>query len=142
MTEIPRERAPSPALQEGVKKAYRPPRLVRLGDVRNLTLGGSLGTTEAGGTRAQKPTGPPGGGSDRRIKTDIVRMGTHPLGIGLYLFRYLDLYSSIEGEGWFLGVMADEVENVLPEAVSVGPRGYKRVDYVALRDASPSPPVH
>lgn len=33
-------------------RAYEPPSLVRLGDVRDFTLGGSRGTRESGNTNA------------------------------------------------------------------------------------------
>ena len=66
--------------------------------------------------------------SDRRLKRDIHRIGTHPLGIGLYEFRYLWDSSA---EPTRLGVMADEVLEVMPEAVhEVG--GYKMVNYGML----------
>ena len=63
--------------------------------------------------------------SDRRLKKNIVRIGTHALGIGLYTWDYL----------WgqpFSGVMADEVEKVMPEAVGVHPSGFKWVNYKML----------
>ena len=64
--------------------------------------------------------------SDRRLKTDILREGTLPNGIALYSFRYR----------WdaqrFVGVMADEVEAVIPAAVSLHRSGYKMVDYSIL----------
>jgi hypothetical protein len=61
--------------------------------------------------------------SDRRLKRDIVRAGTLRNGLPLYTFRYS--WSSTR----FVGVMADEVEQVLPGAVSVHASGYKLVDY-------------
>lgn len=63
--------------------------------------------------------------SDRRLKCDVERIGTHPLGIGLYKFKYIWGES---GEG----VMADEVERVMPEAVKTHASGYKMVNYGAL----------
>jgi hypothetical protein len=61
--------------------------------------------------------------SDRRLKSNIRRVGTHPLGIGIYTYE-------IGGESR-IGVMADEVEVVKPEAVvEVGP--FKAVDYARL----------
>lgn len=62
--------------------------------------------------------------SDRRLKSNVVRVGTHPLGIGIYEY---DILGRRE-----MGVMADEVETVLPAAVMTGPDGYKRVNYGAL----------
>src|SRR3990167_7967633 len=48
-------------------------------------------------------------GSDRRLKSNIVRVGTHRLGIGIYEY---DIFGQRAR-----GVMADEVEAVKPEAV-------------------------
>lgn len=62
--------------------------------------------------------------SDRRLKTNIVRIGTHPLGIGLYEY---DLLGRRER-----GVMADEVVTVKPSAAMLYPDGYWRVDYSQL----------
>ncbi|BBL76361.1 tail fiber domain-containing protein [Methylomagnum ishizawai] len=61
--------------------------------------------------------------SDRRLKTDIVREGTLPNGVALYSFRYT------WSQQRFVGVMADEIEAVKPEAVSIHRTGYKMVDY-------------
>lgn len=62
--------------------------------------------------------------SDRILKTNIRRTGTHPLGIGWYSY-------SIGGKE-SQGVMADEVLLVRPEAVSLHPNGYLMVDYSKL----------
>ena len=62
--------------------------------------------------------------SDRRLKSNIVRIGTHPLGIGLYEY---EIFGARE-----TGVMADEVERVMPQAVSEDSAGFKRVDYGML----------
>lgn len=64
--------------------------------------------------------------SDRRLKTNIRRIGTHPVGIPLYAYDY------IWGEPG-VGVMADEAEKVRPEAVlRHHPSGYAMVNYGAL----------
>ena len=70
--------------------------------------------------------------SERRVKEDIVRIGDHPLGFGLYLFDYRPEHRAQWGHGRQFGVMIDEVEIVMPEAVSMHPDGYKRVDYAML----------
>ena len=59
--------------------------------------------------------------SDPRLKSNVVRVGTHPLGIGVYEY---DIFGNRER-----GVMADEVEAVMPEAVALHPSGYKMVNY-------------
>lgn len=62
--------------------------------------------------------------SDRRLKSDIVRIGNHPLGIGWYEY-------TIFGERT-KGVMADEVLDVMPEAISHNADGYMMVDYALV----------
>ncbi len=63
--------------------------------------------------------------SDIRLKSNIKRVGTHPLGIGIYEY---DIFGHRER-----GVMAHEVEDVKPTAVSVHASGFKMVDYGALQ---------
>jgi hypothetical protein len=78
-------------------------------------LGGAIGAGLFGGA---KP-------SDRRLKSNVVRVGTHPLGIGVYEY---DIFGERQR-----GVMADEVEAVKPEAVTTHPtEGYKMVYYGML----------
>lgn len=64
--------------------------------------------------------------SDERLKTDIQRVGTRPDGLGIYLYRY------IWGPMLFVGVMAQEVLKVRPDAVAVHPSGFLMVDYGVL----------
>jgi hypothetical protein len=71
-------------------------------------------------------------GSDIGIKQDIRRIGTHERGLGIYEFRYKPEYRKTWGPGIYIGVMAHEVERVLPHAVSRHPDGYLMVDYGAL----------
>ena len=63
--------------------------------------------------------------SDIRLKRNIQRIGTHSSGVGVYEFEYL------WGGGKHVGVMAQEVEKVIPEAVTEI-MGYKAVDYARL----------
>lgn len=77
-------------------------------------------------------------GSDRSIKENIVRVGVHLLGIGLYLFDYKQQYKATWGYGRYLGVMADEVVTVLPAAVSTHTDGYQLVNYSMLQSAEVS----
>lgn len=62
--------------------------------------------------------------SDPRLKSNVVRIGTHPLGIGVYEYNIFDRRER--------GVMADEVEAVMPEAVVLHSSGYKMVNYGML----------
>ena len=106
------------------KARYLKPVLHVYGSVSKLTMGG--GGTKADGATKDKVT------SDRRAKENVVRIGDHPLGIGLYLFEYKPEYRRKCGAGRRFGVMADEVEEVMPQAVSLHPDGYKLVDYRML----------
>lgn len=56
----------------------------------------------------------------------------NPPGIGFYLFDYRPEFRDQWGHGRQFGVMADEVQAVLPEAVSVHDNVYKVVDYAML----------
>lgn len=62
--------------------------------------------------------------SDRRLKSNIVRVGTHPRGFGIYDY---DIFGERK-----TGVMADEIEAIVPEAVMVHSSGFKMVNYGAL----------
>lgn len=64
--------------------------------------------------------------SDRRLKADIVKVGMLTTGIPLYRYRY------IWGEEVFVGVMAQDVLAVRPDAVVMGSHGYYAVNYAAL----------
>jgi hypothetical protein len=111
-------------LETPAKSAYVKPVLLVYGSVQSLTKGQSGSGTDA----ARKVKIP----SDRAIKENIIQVGTHPLGIGLYLFDYKPEYCKTCGNGRHFGVMADEVEIVMPEAVSVNAHGYKQVNYAML----------
>ena len=93
----------------------------------NAKMGLYSGLAGAVGTAAGGPAGLSGffTGSDRRLKSNIVRVATHPLGIGVYEY-------DIAGERQ-RGVMADEVEQVLPEAVVTRSDGIKMVNYGMLQ---------
>ncbi len=64
--------------------------------------------------------------SDRRLKQDIVEVGEHPNGLPAYEFAYKH-----DPTRRFIGVMADDVEKFMPEAVTEVD-GYKTVDYDLL----------
>jgi hypothetical protein len=68
----------------------------------------------------------PTASSDRRLKTDVVAVGMLRAGIPLYRFRY------IGRDGVFVGVMAQDVLPVVPEAVITDASGFMRVDYRRL----------
>jgi Chaperone of endosialidase len=72
----------------------------------------------------------PGGGppvvSDVRLKRDIALIDRLPNGLGLYRYRYL------WSDQVYVGVIAQEVEAVEPDAVVRGEDGFLRVDYARL----------
>lgn len=61
--------------------------------------------------------------SDRRLKKDIKFIRTLPNGLNVYSYKY------INDKGPYIGVMADEVERLVPEALGPMIDGYKTVDY-------------
>ncbi|MBX4867211.1 tail fiber domain-containing protein [Rhizobium bangladeshense] len=86
--------------------------------------GNDSGGSDSGGSD-------PGGGgtgwdSDRRLKTDIRRLGTSPAGIPIYAFRY------IWGGPLLVGTMAQDLLLIRPDVVSRGATGYYTVDYDKL----------
>lgn len=62
--------------------------------------------------------------SDRRLKSNIIRIANHPLGIGIYEYN---IFGTPD-----VGVMADEVLKVKPSAVAMIPNGYMAVNYGEL----------
>jgi hypothetical protein len=65
--------------------------------------------------------------SDRRLKFNVHVVGKLPSGLNVYEFQY------VWGGERQIGVMAQEVQHVIPEAVSVAPNGYLMVDYGMVR---------
>jgi hypothetical protein len=114
-------------LDTSAKAPYSSPVLRVFGSVGVLTKGQAGSGTDSAGKAKIPP-----GASDRTIKENIVKVGDHPLGIGLYLFDYKPQYRETCGHDRQFGVMADEVETVKPEAVSIHRDGYKQVNYDLL----------
>ena len=109
------------------KRKYSRPTLVVYGSVREFTKGNNGSFADNGlGTPTRR------GSSDPILKENITRVGDHPLGFGLYIFEYKPEFRLACGHGRHFGVMADEVERIVPEAVSVHPNGYRQVDYALL----------
>ena len=82
------------------------------------------------------PGGPGGGGggggggagySDYRLKTDITLLETLFGGINLYSFKY-----TFDASKVWVGVMAQEFEEIFPKAVSKDECGYRMVNYNML----------
>jgi len=62
--------------------------------------------------------------SDMRLKSNIVKVGDHPISIGIYEY---DIFGRRER-----GVIAQELMQVMPDAVHQHPSGYLMVDYGRL----------
>lgn len=110
------------------KALYVRPSLVVYGTVVQFTKG----NISAGSEGNMKRNSGQDNNSDRAVKENITRVGEHPLGIGLYLFDYKPSFRDAWGHGRQFGVMADEVERVMPEAVRMNSDGYRTVDYAML----------
>jgi hypothetical protein len=65
-------------------------------------------------------------GSDRRMKKATKKIVTLAHDIGLWAFRYI---WEPDTAPLHYGYMADEVEPIFPDAVAVGPGGFKLIDY-------------
>jgi hypothetical protein len=72
--------------------------------------------------------------SDIRIKENIVRIGTLPNGLPFYKFEYISEFKDhpLAGHGTHTGVMAQEVQALIPDAVVTLDNGYLAVDYGKL----------
>lgn len=112
------------------KSSYSSPRLQVYGSVSKVTMGSGGNGNDASGSMTKM--------SHPNTKENIVRVGEHPLGIGLYLFDYKPEFRAQCGCGRQFGVMANEVETVMPEAVILHPDGYKMVDYAMLGVSHPN----
>jgi hypothetical protein len=118
------------------KAAYTAPVLKVFGSIGFLTLGKAGATCDGIAAGSNNPLSPGSSGpvcaSDPRAKHNVVRVGDHPQGFGLYLFDYKPEYRAAWGHGRQFGVMADEVERVVPQAISRDAEGLMRVDYAML----------
>jgi len=90
--------------------------------------GGGMAMHGGGGFRGGGGGGGRGGGrrSDIALKHDVVLLGHLANGLGYYRFSY------IGSDRAYVGVMAQEVERVAPDAVARGDDGYLRVYYNKL----------
>jgi hypothetical protein len=94
-------------------------------------LGGGArfgGARFGGGGRSFARGGFRGGGrrSDIRLKHDVALLGYLDNGLGFYRFSYIGSNKA------YVGVVALEVQTVMPEAVERGPDGYLTVSYEKL----------
>jgi hypothetical protein len=70
--------------------------------------------------------------SDIRMKEKIKSIGTLPNGLNVYEYSYKSQFKDIAGHGKHIGVMAQEVEKVMPYAIVNSDNGYKMVNYSML----------
>ena len=70
--------------------------------------------------------------SDIRVKENIKSLGYEYRGLPVYEFEYKQAFKAEAGNGKFIGVMAQDVEKVMPYAVITGADGYKMVNYGAI----------
>jgi hypothetical protein len=100
------------------------------GSPRASAGGGGPRGGGGGGARAAGGGGRGGGGGGRRsdinLKHDIVLLGVLDNGLGFYRYAYNG------SDKTYVGVMAQEVQNVMPRAVVRGRDGYLRVFYEKL----------
>ena len=90
--------------------------------------GGGFRGGGGGGFRGGGGGGRGGGGrrSDIALKQDVVLLGHLDNGLGFYRFSYLGSSKT------YVGVIAQEVQAVMPAAVTRGHDGYLRVFYEKL----------
>ena len=90
--------------------------------------GGGGGFRGGGGGGGFRGGGGGGGGrrSDIALKHDVVLLGHLANGLGYYRFSYLGSSKP------YVGVIAQEVQSLVPEAVTRGSDGYLRVHYEQL----------
>ena len=88
--------------------------------------GMSMGGGRGGGGGGGRGGGGGGRRSDMALKHDIVLLGHLANGLGYYRFSYIGSQKA------YVGVMAQEVERVMPDAVTRGSDGYLRVYYEKL----------
>lgn len=96
----------------------------------NSAMGSTLGSLAATAVKAA-----PLFMSDERIKENLEYMGDLESGIKVYAFEYKPEFKDhpMCGHGRFIGVMAQDVEKIIPEAVITMDNGYKAVNYELVR---------
>lgn len=103
-----------------------------LGDILDSQTGLATGSQAAGASNTGAALGAVAGiaaaamMSDRRLKQNIVKVGSRADGLNVYAYEY------VWGGGTQIGVMADEVREIYPAAVIDLPIGYSAVDYARI----------
>lgn len=70
--------------------------------------------------------------SDERTKQNIAFVKKTSAGYNIYDFEYKPEFKDAHGHGFFRGVMASEIEKIIPEAVVTLANGFKSVNYGML----------
>lgn len=70
--------------------------------------------------------------SDVRLKNEITFVGKLENGIKIYKWKWNEKGKELAGDQVEFGVLAQEVQKIVPEAVITGPDGYLMVNYGAL----------
>jgi len=110
----------------------------------NIATGQATGTqtseaqflnTEGNADAIGKIAGAIGGAmaSDPRLKENVQSIGVSNDGHNLYTWDWTEDAKPIVGDQPGIGVMADELLETLPNAVSMGDDGYLRVDYSLIK---------
>ena len=97
------------------------------------SLGDSLGDVDwidlaQKGYQAYQATG----GSDKKLKTNIKKVGQLPSGLTTYTWDWKEEFKHLVGNQPTLGVIAQEAMELFPEAVSMHPDGYLQVNYARV----------
>jgi hypothetical protein len=108
---------------EQEKQAWRRP-VVSCCSIAEITMGGAGSICDNANTIGLQNNACLN--SDIRLKRDIYVVGATPDGLKLYSFRYNG------DEETFVGVMAQDVLEVMPEAVVTRADGFYAVDYAML----------
>ena len=91
-----------------------------------------LGTAGIAGLGLYNAMSGTGTSSDIRVKENIEFVDILMDGINIYEFDYKPEFKDKSGHGRYRGVMADEVEQIMPQAVVTDSNGYKYVRYDML----------
>lgn len=71
--------------------------------------------------------------SDKRLKKNIIQIGRTPSGLEVAVWEWNDTARALGIDGPNIGVIAQQAQEICPEAVSEGPHGYLMVDYGNLK---------
>jgi hypothetical protein len=71
--------------------------------------------------------------SDERLKENIIQIGRTPSGLEVAVWKWNDTARALGIDGPNIGVIAQQAQEICPEAVSEGPHGYLMVDYGNLK---------